>query len=45
MNGIINGREVAFEKGKTLLEILGNSGFTLDAPCGGRGVAGNARYI
>ncbi len=46
MNGKINGREIAFEKGKTLLEILGNSGFTLDAPCGGRGVCGKCKvYI
>ncbi|MBO4392561.1 MAG: 2Fe-2S iron-sulfur cluster binding domain-containing protein, partial [Clostridia bacterium] len=43
MNGKINGREVACEKGQTLLEILGNSGFTLDAPCGGRGVCGKCK--
>ena len=43
MNGKINGKEIKFEKRQTLLDILGNSEFTLDAPCGGRGVCGKCK--
>ncbi len=43
MNAVINGKKITFEKGQTLLEILGNSGITLDAPCGGRGVCGKCK--
>ena len=43
MKGIINDRSVDFEQGQTLLDILANSGFTLDAPCGGRGVCGKCK--
>ena len=43
MKGTINGKQIDFEKGQTLLEILGSSGLTLDAPCGGRGVCGKCK--
>ncbi len=43
MKGFINGKEVLFEKGQTLLDIIGNSGLTLDAPCGGRHVCGKCK--
>lgn len=45
MKGRINGKEVIFEEGQTLLDILGSSGHTLDAPCGGRGVCGKCKVI
>ncbi len=43
MKCVINSKNIEFSTGKTLLEILADNGFTLDAPCGGRGVCGKCK--